>query len=202
MNRFGLLLFVLIVPTSALLAQSVPADTQTGNFLYKMPTGWNPVQKGDTTIIYAPSLPQGKVAYIALAADNLDGNLRNSFNELWGGFRNSYRILQGGETAPLKARNGYDAFYTTAAAADRNGQRWSVYVMGAQYKNRIQTVMFMSNLPPGIYALGASKSFSANISCQFELWRCAPWEHRSRSLIEDGPHKLAARSTGGHLCVV
>lgn len=149
MRRAGLLLFLVAGLAGGLVGQEVAPDTQSGNFLYKMPNGWNPQEKGDTTVIYAPSPPPGTVTYIALAADNLEGDLQNSFRLLWTGFTNSYRILQGGQTTPLHAKDGYDAIYTTAVAADQNGTRWTVYVMGAQYKQRIQTVMFMSNVQPG-----------------------------------------------------
>jgi hypothetical protein len=81
----------------------------------------------------------------------MEGDLRNSFNQLWSGFQNAYRLLQGGQIAPLHSQKGYDAFYTSAVAADKNGTRWQVFVMGAQYRKRIQTVMFMSSLPPGTF---------------------------------------------------
>lgn len=149
MRLFGRILFFLVAWSSVLPAQSIAPDTQTGNFLYKMPNGWSPVEKGGATVVYAPRSPQGTVTYFALAANDLEGDLQNSFAHLWQGFRSSYRILEGGQTSPLHSNKGYDAFYSTAVAADSNGIRWSVYVMGAQYKNRIQTVMFMSNLPPG-----------------------------------------------------
>jgi hypothetical protein len=132
-----------------LTAQNQKPDTQTGNFLYAFPTGWTPVEKGDTTFLNAPGSPPGTATYIALAATKLDGNLQYSFNELWGGFKNSYRILQGGQIAPLHSSEGYDALSTSAVGADRNGVRWSIYLMGAQYKNRLEIVTFMSSAPPG-----------------------------------------------------
>lgn len=142
--RVGLFLLICVLAA----AQEAP-DTQAGNFLYKMPTGWTPEEKGDTTILHAPAPPPGTATFIAMAADNMEGDLQNSFNVLWSGFKNSYRVLQGGQAMPLHSRNGYDAFYTNAVAVDQNGVRWTVYVLGAQYKQRIQTVMFMSSVPPG-----------------------------------------------------
>lgn len=149
MKRFALLLSFLIVLGPMLRAHDEQPDTQSGNFLYKMPTGWNPQEKGDTTILYAPSPPRGTTTYIAMAADNMEGDLENSFNVLWSGFRNSYRILQGGQPMPLHSKKGYDAYITSAVAVDQNGKRWTAYVMGAKYGKRLQTVMFMSDLPPG-----------------------------------------------------
>jgi hypothetical protein len=139
-------LFLLMGPV---MAQNEKPDTQSGNFLYVFPTGWNPVEKGGTTFLYAPGSPPGTVTYIALAANDLDRNLPYSFNELWGGLKNSYRILQGGQITPLRMQHGYDALTASAVALDQRGTRWNVYVLGAQYKNRIQIVTFMSNAPLG-----------------------------------------------------
>lgn len=150
MKHFAVL-FLFLGLTPALTAQDEKPDTQAGNFLFSVPTGWSPQEKGDTTYIFAPGQPPGATTFIALAANDMEGDLRNSFNQLWSGFQNAYRLLQGGQIAPLHSQKGYDAFYTSAVAADKNGTRWQVFVMGAQYKKRIQTVMFMSNLPPGTF---------------------------------------------------
>ncbi len=148
-SKFVFVLLAGLMAPTASMAQDVVPDTQIGNFLFKMPTGWNAVDKGSTLVVYAPSPPQGTVTYFALAAEDMDGDLQNSFRELWQGFTNSNRILEGGQTQPFQSNGGYDAFYTSAIAADGNGMRWYVFVLGAQYKKRIQTVVFMSNLPPG-----------------------------------------------------
>src|SRR5260370_1584233 len=147
MEPFALLILLLgLTPT--LPAQEEKPDTQAGNFLFTVPTGWTPDEKGDTTYIYAPGQPPGRQTYIALAASDMEGDLRNSFNVLWSGVQNSYRILQRGQIAPLHAKKGYDAFYTAAIASANTGTRWQIFVMRAQYKKRIQIVSFCSNLPP------------------------------------------------------
>ena len=194
MRCIGLLLVLLPGLACVSAGQEIAPDTQSGSFLYKMPTGWNPVQKGDTTIIYAPSPPRGTVTYIALAADNLEGDLQNSFRVLWTGFTNSYRILQGGQTSPLHAKNGYDAIYTSAVAADQNGTRWTVYVMGAQYKQRIQTVMFMSNVPPGSMLTAYQNVFQRTFLASLSFGKALPGAQAPPAAgaapIEDTPHKL------------
>ncbi len=198
-SRLFFMLLSLLLCTS--LAQDVAPDTQVGDFLFKMPTGWNPVKKGDMTIIYAPAPPQGAVTYFALAADKIEGNLQNSFRQLWGGFTNSYRILQGGQTAPLHSNKGYDAFYTTAIAADQNGVRWNVYVLAAQYKNRVQTVMFMSNLPAGSSALAASlKVFQQTFLASLSFGDALPGAEvptPDAPPAEEKPHKLAPGALEG-----
>ena len=139
---------LLLLGSSALPAQNEKPDTQAGNFLYVFPTGWRPVEKEGTTFLYSPASLPGTVTYIALAARDLDGNLQSSFNELWGGFRNSYRVLQGGQIAPARTAQGFDALSTSAVAMDRNGGRWNIYLIATQYKKRLQIVTFMSNSPP------------------------------------------------------
>ena len=147
--RTALLLVVLVQASTPSLAQDVEPDTQIGNFLFKMPTGWNPVEKGRALVVYAPSPPTGTVTYFALASAEMNGDLQNSFREVWRGFTNNYRILEGSATQSYQSNRRYDALYTNAIVADQNGVRWYVYVLGAQYKKRIQTVLFMTNLPPG-----------------------------------------------------
>lgn len=195
MHRFRLSLLVLIAAAAIAQAQNVAPDTQVGNFLFKMPTGWKPVQKGDTTIVYAPAPPPNTVTYFALAADNIDGNLQNSFAELWGGFKNAYRVLQGGQTSPFHSNKGYDAFYTTALATDKNGVRWRVYVLAAQYKNRVQTVMFMSNAPPGsmlsAYQRVFQQTFLASLSFGDALPGAAIPPPVDAPAVEEKPHTLA-----------
>lgn len=126
-------------------AQEAP-DTQVGDFLFKMPLGWNRVDQGDMTYIEAPSPPPGTKTFFALATNNLEGDLQASFKTLWNGYRSQNQILQGGEIGSQHSPNGYDAFYTAAIAADSQGQRWKVFVLGAQFKNHIETIMFMSNV--------------------------------------------------------
>jgi len=192
--EFGLILISLAgMMMPALMAQEVAPDTQTGNFLYKTPTGWNPVEKDDTTVIYAPAPPPGTSTYIALAADNLEGDLQNSFKVLWGGFKNSYRIVQGGQAAPLHAKNGYDAYYTSAVALDQSGRQWSVYVMGAQYKKRIQTVMFMSNVPAGSMLSAYQKIFQQTFIASLSFGDALPGSKVpaiDAAVAEETPHKL------------
>ncbi|HEY6253886.1 MAG TPA: hypothetical protein VI685_28350 [Candidatus Angelobacter sp.] len=188
----GLVLLVVFFASVPLLAaQDAPPDTQAGNFLYKMPNGWTPEEKGDTTILHAPSPPRGTATFIAMAADNMEGDLQNSFNVLWSGFKNSYRILQGGQISPLHG-NGYDAFTTNAVATDQNGVRWTVYVMGAQYKQRIQTVMFMSSVPPGTMLNAYQQVFTRFVS-NLRFGDALPGSQvppANAAPVEEAPHKL------------
>lgn len=140
-----LLVGLLLGLSCSLVAQEEKPSTQFGNFLFNVPNGWNPQEKGDIMLIYAPSPPPGTTGYIALAADDIQGNLENSFKVLWSGFANSYRIQRGGQPAPLHFKKGFDAYYTEAIASDKQGRTWHVSVVAAQYRNRVQTVMFMDN---------------------------------------------------------
>ena len=142
-----LLIAIGLLPFScAANAQQGAPETQVGNFLFTVPTGWNPQQKGDIMYILAPAPPPGTTGFIALSANDLEGDLQNSFNVLWSGFAKSYRILRGGEATPTHVA-GHEAFYAEAIASDQQGRRWHVLVVGTQYKKRIQTVTFMNNFP-------------------------------------------------------
>jgi hypothetical protein len=147
MKRLALL--IVLIASPMLFAQDTTPDTQTGNFLYRFPTGWKPVEQGEATVLFSPLSNQSSKTFIALAATDLEGDLQNSFNQLWAGFKKPYRILDGGQVVSMHTKNGYEAFYTTADAADQTGQHLSICILGAQYKNRLQTVMFMSNQAPG-----------------------------------------------------
>jgi hypothetical protein len=197
MIRLGALLLVLITVMPAAAAQVAP-DTQIGNFLFKMPNGWHPVQKGDTTIIYAPTGP-GTVTYIAIAADNIDGDLAKSFGELWQGFTNSYQILQGGQTTTLHA-NGYDSYYAAALARDRNGVQWNAFVMGAQYGKRIQTVMFMSNEQSSSMLSAAQQVFQQTFLASLSFGEALPGSKIppvGAPVAATPPHKLPAGKLEG-----
>src|SRR5579864_8658108 len=187
--KLRIVFFLLIAVLLA--AQDSAPDTQAGNFLYKMPTGWIPEEKGDTTILHAPAPPRGTTTFIAMAADNMEGDLQNSFNVLWTGFKNSYRILQGGQISPLHG-HGYEAFTTTAVATDQHGVLWTVYVLGAQYKQRIQTVMFMSSVPPGTM-LNAYEQILTKFVANLRFGDALPGSHvppAGAAPVEEPPHKL------------
>lgn len=188
--RFRIVLFCFLTALLA-SAQGVAPDTQAGNFLYKMPNGWVPEEKGDTTILHAPSPPPATATFIAMAADDMQGDLQNSFNVLWTGFKNAYRILQGGQISPLH-KNGYDAFTVTAFASDQNGVRWTVYVMGAQYKHRIQTVMFMSSVPQGTMLSAYERVFTTFLD-NLRFGEALPGSQVppvASGQVEETPHKL------------
>ena len=148
-SKLLILLIAGLMAPAASTARDVVPDTKVGNFLFKMPSGWKAVDKGSALVVYAPSPGPRTITYFALAAEEMEGDLQNSFRKLWQGFANSNQILEGGQPQPFQSNKRYDAIYTSAIAADQHGMRWSVFVLGAQYRKRMQTVMFMSNLPPG-----------------------------------------------------
>ncbi|HTD22323.1 MAG TPA: hypothetical protein VK738_06700 [Terriglobales bacterium] len=144
MKRCALLVCLLALSALVVGQDSTP-DTQMGNYLFHMPNGWKPVEKGEATYIMSPSQRPGTATFILLQAGDLDSDLQKSFNEFWTGFHSVYRIMQGGQIASMHAKNGYDALSTTAVMSDQSGIRWNVFAMGAQYGKRMQIVMFVSN---------------------------------------------------------
>jgi hypothetical protein len=188
-------------------AQQGTPDTQFGNFLFSVPNAWNPQEKGEVMYIFAPSPPPGTTGFIALSADNMEGDLQNSFRVLWSGFSNSYRVLRGGNAQPLRSAKGYDALYTEAIASDKQGRQWHVFVVGAQYKGRLQTVMFMDNFDESYHraCFNIFQRWLANLTFGDAL----PGQNLPRGGTdstgrpaplaedEDKPHKLSAGSLEG-----
>jgi hypothetical protein len=144
--RYTFALLTLLVLATGLEGQDA-THTKFGNFLFKVPNGWNPVQKEDAMLLVAPAPRPGTATYIVLAAGDLDGNLQVSFNELLTGIQKAYQILQGGQAMPLHSQKGYDAFTTTALTIDKNRKQWNVYLVGIQYGKRFEAVTFWSDLP-------------------------------------------------------
>lgn len=155
------------IDVASALPQQDPSYTQFGNFLFKLPNGWKPVEKDDAMYILAPGQLPGQSTFIALQGGDLNGNFQGSVNEVWRGFQQTYRILHGGTLAPMHSPKGYDAYYTTATALDQNRVRWNISFVCAQYGKRLEIVTFVSNLPPGSFynaSLQVFQTFLANLS--------------------------------------
>ncbi len=144
-QRVFVLLLLLIFATG--LEGQDASHTKFGDFVFKVPNGWNPVEKEGAMLLVAPAPRLGTATYIALAANDLDHDLKKSFNEFWDLFQKSYRVLQGGQIMPLHSKKGYDAYTTTVLAADQGGKQWNVYLIGIQYGNRLEMVTFWTDLP-------------------------------------------------------
>src|SRR6266852_2861130 len=119
MRRFALCFCFFLAAAIPLRTQDAP-DTQVGDFLFKMPIGWDRTTQGDITYIKPPFGPEGTATFFALAADQLQPDLRTSFNILWDGLKKENRILEGGQILAAHSPNGYDALYTRALYVDRN----------------------------------------------------------------------------------
>lgn len=162
---FGILCFTL--DAAPALPRQDPAYTQFGNFLFKLPNGWKPVEKDDAMYILAPGQLPGQSTFIALKGGDLEGNFQGAVNEVWRGFQQTYRILQGGMLAPMRSPKGYEAYYTVATAVDQNRVRWNISFVCAQYGKRLEIVTFVSNLPPGSFynaSLQVFQTFLASLS--------------------------------------
>ena len=146
MKRFCLASALLSISVPWLIAQEVSPDTQAGDFVFRIPSGWNRVDKDGTTYIYPSTAPPGNTTYISLTADDIRSDLRTSFNTNWDGFKKKYRILEGGEIGAGRLATGNDAFYTAAIASDHKGRHWKVFVLGAQYGKRMETITYLSDV--------------------------------------------------------
>lgn len=169
------------------------ASTQFGDFVFTVPNGWNPVEKGDAMFLTAPAPRPGASIYIALAANDLSGSLQTSFNGLWMDFQKSYRVLQGGQIMPLHLATGYEGYTTIAVAIGRDGGQWNVCLAGIQYGKRIEAVTFWSNLPfisIGPYVARFKAFLDALTFADSSTMQIPPADPPSSS--EDTPHQLPA----------
>jgi hypothetical protein len=153
MRKFTKFLFPLAVIIGLAAARQVVAqdtrDTQFGDFHFKVPNGWNPAEKGGAFLMLAPPPVPGSTTFIALGANDLDGDLQKSFSGFWQGFQGSYRSIQKRPPIPAPVKNDIETLYTTAVATDQAGKPWNMSVMCARYGNRFETVIFMSDIPTG-----------------------------------------------------
>jgi hypothetical protein len=151
--RFPLLLLIFsIVPVSGASVQDGPEDvpdTQFGDIHFKVPTGWNPVEKGSSFLIVAPAPSPGSVTVIALASNPLNGDLAKSFDQLLAGLRRSYQITQQSQVVPTSDTEGNNLLYTNAAGLDSSGKKWSASLIGVQYGQRFESIVFLSDISPG-----------------------------------------------------
>lgn len=190
---------LLLAFASALNAQEPAPNTQFGNFLFVGPPGWTPVEKNvdkdKMLVIYPSTPPPGTTTFISMSAAGLEGDLDNSFNELWAGFRRSYRIVKGGQITSTRSTEGYDVRYTTATVSDQAGKQWTVIVLGSPYRNRLQVVMFMSDVPPGptLQAYGdIFQKFLASLTFgdSLPVKKASPATNAAAEPAPEAPHKL------------
>jgi hypothetical protein len=147
---FVLLLVLIFSLTAArgIVAQDTPA-TQFGDFHFNVPSGWNPTEKGGAFLMVVPPPNPGSTTFIALATNDLDGDIQKSLDKFWQGFQSSYRSIQKGPLVPTPVKNVIETLSTTAVAIDQTGKPWNMTVTCARYGNRLETVLYMSDLSTG-----------------------------------------------------
>jgi hypothetical protein len=137
----------------ALPAQQIPpADTQAGDFFFKMPAGWSASQQGNVFFLNAPPTTPGAQTMISLAAYPLKGSLRKTLDLAWNEYQKSYRVLQAGQVVTVQIPAGNRAVSLSARVADQQGTQIVVLLLLAQNGGRAEGVWFMTNdLAPQTY---------------------------------------------------
>jgi hypothetical protein len=145
-----MLLGFVLVWTAVGVGEDVKPDTRVGDFVFTMPTGWYRENgKGGVTYLFLPGHRAGAITYIALLANDLNGDFKTTFEQEWNGFGNAYRIVSGGEISPVENDDHDEALVTSALMTDQKGVQWNMCMMGVNYQKKLNLVLFMSNLPPG-----------------------------------------------------
>lgn len=119
-------------------------ESQAGDFLFKMPAGWKRVDQGPKTLLM-PESASG--TYIQLAGFDLGNNdLPAGFNAGWQGFVNQYNMRSAGPAVTQHSPRGFDYMYQTGGF-EREGKKWALAMMAAQYEHRLETVLFLTSEP-------------------------------------------------------
>ena len=140
------LMVCLLCPGFTVIAQVPPTDSQVGDILFQMPSGWQRSDQGVRTFVVPATAADNLSTYIELAGFDLGNNsLQDAFNAQIASVLRFYQVLSHGQTGSQHSDNGFDFYYTTAAVADQQGKRWAVAMFGAQYQQKMEIVLFMTS---------------------------------------------------------
>jgi hypothetical protein len=145
--KFFLVVLSLLAVVPSVLAQ-YEADSQSGDWIFYKPIGWELKNSPQGDLIVAPLTPPSKAFIALLPATDLVTDLRTTFNSAWGGMQREYRVVQGGQPTPWRSKKGLAGIATSAMVADHSRANWLISLYIAQNGNKAETVLFMSNVTP------------------------------------------------------
>lgn len=132
--------------------QMLEPDTQSGDFLFKMPAGWKQVQSGKIAMLLGPTTKPGAQTSITLMTAGIDTNLRASFDKAWQTLVKPYQIQQSGQLVSQRLPGGNEALARSAVATDQLGKQWAAIFVMAANGNRSELVLFTTDdLQPEAY---------------------------------------------------
>jgi len=141
-----LLAVLLFAFTSFLWGQgSTDGDTQAGDFLFRMPSGWKQQQNENMTVLSSPATDSQTVAVIVLATYPLDTNLKATFNKLWTELQKSYKVQQSGQITRQQIAGGHRALVTSATLVDNKGVQLAALFLVARNGPHAEGVLFLTN---------------------------------------------------------
>src|SRR5580693_2193631 len=83
--------------TLVLAAQNNQPETESGDFIFRMPPGWKGMQNGNFTVLTAPVVSPGTTTTMMLATYGIVQDLRTSFDKVWGVLLKSYSLKESGQ---------------------------------------------------------------------------------------------------------
>lgn len=151
----GSSLHAAIVLLTCLIASAAFADTASepdanlGFIRYKTPPGWSVTEKAEqgARVLMSPDSTSATQAMVLLILsqprDDLD--LRSMFDASVKQITGTGKMLEAGEVAGSKSRQGFDVLSQTLLTEAPNGQHVHVHVIGAKVQNRMAELVYLSN---------------------------------------------------------
>lgn len=121
------------------------SEVQAGDFVFKMPAGWQRKDQGSKTFLVPPSAATTLSTVIQLESFDLGNNdLAAGFNAGWGGFVNKFGIRSTGPAVTQHSPNGFD-YMQQSGAFSQNGKPWVMVMMAAKFHRRLETLVFLTS---------------------------------------------------------
>jgi hypothetical protein len=125
--------------------ESAQSESQTGDFIFKIPVGWKRIDQGPKTFLTPQTSGDNSATYIQLEGFDLGNNdLQAGFNAGWQGFANKYGIRSSGPAVTQHSARGFDYMYESGAF-QQGGKHWVMAMMAARYGHRLETVLFLTS---------------------------------------------------------
>ena len=139
-------IITMLVLAPALTAQiNQQPDTQTGDFIYKMPDGWKQVPNGALVTLVAPSAAPGTATTIVLGTYGMVTDLQTSFTRAWDVVQKQYHAQQVGNVVSQRLPGGNDAMAVSATTTDGSGRQWAALFLLVGNGNRSEMVLFVTD---------------------------------------------------------
>jgi hypothetical protein len=145
LSSFSLWVLVALCLGSSAAQAAEPTDATLDIIQYKAPPGWKQVDGATGRLYTSPDSNFSQQAAIVLSLsppqDRLD--LRAAFDTFVKQMTQSGKVVQAGDVAAKKTRQGFDALAQTLTT-EANGQHVYLRVIGANVRNRLVTISYIA----------------------------------------------------------